>query len=101
MQSVACIECPTQSPTLNLGRSCGRGGVAGPMFMAASFWLILLMSSVSFQYFSMAAAPCASMSSNTGFSSASSFSCIILAMCSGLLYEGVLCACTQEAGLAH
>ena len=40
----------------------------------------------------MAVAPCASMSSNTGFSSGSPFSCIIFAMCSGLLCAEVLCA---------
>ena len=60
-----------------------RGGVLGPTLRADIFLAILLMRSVSFQYFSMAAGPLEAMSWNTSFSSGSSFSSIIFFIRSG------------------
>ena len=60
-----------------------RGGVSGPTLSADIFLAILLIRSVSFQYFSMAAGPLEAMSSNTSFNSGSSFSSIIFSTRSG------------------
>ena len=89
----ACVaESPLQGPAderedamlaLDEGASAERGGVPGPTFRADIFLAILLIRSVSSQYFSMAAGPLDWMSWKTSLSSGSSFSCIIFSMRSG------------------